>query len=210
MSHRAFLVAAILIFALGITISSAQAETTYIIPDWVKEITGLWVEDKISDNSYLDVITFLIDKKIIIVPLIQELENEVIQLKNENEQLRLELDDSTSQIKAESSALPPTGITAKTDKYSYKKGDIISSTGIVSNRVGDIGVLFSMYNPNENLLAVYQLTPNDRGYFFVDVLTNNPLWDITGPYTAVVSYGPISEKITFYFDAEPSVEILGN
>ena len=158
MSHRTFLVAAILIFALGITISSAHAETTYIIPDWVKEITGLWVEDKISDNSYLDVITFLIDKKIIIVPLIQELENEVIQLKNENEQLRLELDDSTSQIKAESSALPPTGITAKTDRYSYKKGDIISSTGIVSINVGDT-VVWS--NDDSAAHTVTSGTPSD-------------------------------------------------
>ncbi|MFB5598029.1 MAG: hypothetical protein ACE5RJ_03320 [Nitrosopumilaceae archaeon] len=173
-------------------------------------MTDLWVEDKITDNNFREIMTFLIDKEIMTIPLIQELQDEIIQLENENELLRAELNNSKIQVKVESSALPSTGITVKTNKSSYIKGDIISSSGIIKNHMQGIPVLFSMYDPRDNLLAVYQVAPNEKGYFFIDTSTKNPLWETTGTYSAIVSYGATSDRITFYFDAEQTNEILEN
>lgn len=209
MHQKVFLISAISILFLGITISPVEAEISYIIPDWVKDITGLWVEGKITDNNFLEIVTFLIDDEIITIPLIQELQDEITQLKNENEMLRAELDESDSLVKAESSALPPIGISIQTDKSSYIKGEYITLTGIITNYMEGIAILFSMYDPEDNLLAVHQITPNEEGYFLIDTSTNNPLWDTTGAYSAIVSHGPNTEKITFYFDAEEN-KVLEN
>ncbi len=202
MYQRVFLIAGISIFCLAITISSVWAETSYIVPDWVKDITGLWVEGKITDNNFLEIVTFLINEEIITIPLIQDLQDEITQLKNENKMLQVELDESNSLVKAESSALPPIGISIQTDKSSYIKGEYITITGIITNHMQGIAILFSMYDPNDNLLAVHQITPNEEGYFLIDTSTKNPLWDTTGVYSAIVSHGPNTDKITFYFDAE--------
>lgn len=202
MYQRVFLIAGISIFFLAITISSVWAETSYIVPDWVKDITGLWVEGKITDNNFLEIVTFLINEEIITIPLIQDLQDEITQLKNENKMLQVELDESNSLVKAESSALPPIGISIQTDKSSYIKGEYITITGIITNHMQGIAILFSMYDPNDNLLAVHQITPNEEGYFLIDTSTKNPLWDTTGVYSAIVSHGPNTDKITFYFDAE--------
>ncbi len=202
MYQRVFLIAGISIFFLAITISSVWAETSYIVPDWVKDITGLWVEGKITDNNFLEIVTFLINEEIITIPLIQDLQDEITQLKNENKMLQAELDESNSLVKAESSALPPIGISIQTDKSSYIKGEYITITGIITNHMQGIAILFSMYDPNDNLLAVHQITPNEEGYFLIDTSTKNPLWDTTGVYSAIVSHGPNTDKITFYFDAE--------
>ncbi len=207
MHQRVFLLTAISIFFLGVLNSSAEAEISYIIPEWVKDITGLWVEGKITDNNFLEIITFLIDEEIVTIPLIQDLQNEITQLKNENEILRAELDNSNSLVKAESSALPPIGISIQTDKSSYIKGEYVTVTGIITNNMQGVAILFSMYDPNDNLLAVHEISPNDEGYFLIDTSTKNPLWDTTGMYYAIVSHGPNTDKITFYFDAE---EILEN
>ena len=55
MHQRVFLLTAISIFFLGVLNSSAEAEISYIIPEWVKDITGLWVEGKITDNNFLEI-----------------------------------------------------------------------------------------------------------------------------------------------------------
>ena len=38
------------------------------IPDWVKKMTGFWVEEKISDSEYLTNLEYLLENKIIHVP----------------------------------------------------------------------------------------------------------------------------------------------
>ena len=43
-------------------------DTEFKIPDWVKKVAGLWHDDRIGDNTFLNTIKWLIDNEIIILP----------------------------------------------------------------------------------------------------------------------------------------------
>ena len=45
-------------------VGTAYAQTEYI-PAWVKEVSGFWAEDKISDTDFINAIEFLIDQNVI-------------------------------------------------------------------------------------------------------------------------------------------------
>ena len=45
------------------------------IPDWVKNVGYWWIEEAISDEDFVQVVNYLIDKKIISLPI--ETENEI-------------------------------------------------------------------------------------------------------------------------------------
>ena len=45
------------------------------IPDWVKNVTYWWVQGIISDKDFAQVINYLIDEKVISLPIV--LENEI-------------------------------------------------------------------------------------------------------------------------------------
>lgn len=66
----------------------ADTASKYEIPSWIKGVAGFWAEGKISDADFIEGLSFLINSGIIKVPIIQELENRIIQLENENRQLR--------------------------------------------------------------------------------------------------------------------------
>lgn len=72
----------------SVTITSISAQSQYDIPSWVKGVAGFWAEDKISDDEFGEGLAFLIDNEVIKVPKIQELQNEISQLKAENSELR--------------------------------------------------------------------------------------------------------------------------
>ena len=44
-----------------------SAESQWHIPQWVKISSGWWYEEKISDDEFLNIITNLVEKKIIVV-----------------------------------------------------------------------------------------------------------------------------------------------
>lgn len=81
----------IIIFSVGISFTAVSAQSDYQIPSWVKGIAGFWAEDKITDSEFAEGLTFLIDNDIIKVPKIVELENKIVQLENENNELRSKL-----------------------------------------------------------------------------------------------------------------------
>ncbi len=80
-----FAVVSVLIVSVSVTTISAQSQ--YEIPAWVKGIAGFWAEDKISDSDFGEALSFLIDNGIIKVPLIEELKQENIELKQTISQL---------------------------------------------------------------------------------------------------------------------------
>ena len=50
-------------------VSDVFAENTeFKIPDWVKKVAGLWHDDRIEDNTFLNTIKWLIENEIIILP----------------------------------------------------------------------------------------------------------------------------------------------
>ncbi len=90
------IIIAITILIIGVSITSISAQSQYDIPAWVKGVAGFWAEDKITDNEFGEGLSFLIDSQIIKVPKMLELENRVNQLQNENEKLRMELEQITT------------------------------------------------------------------------------------------------------------------
>ena len=64
------LLSIIVSFALGIfVVSDVFAENAeFKIPDWVKKVAGLWHDDRIGDNTFLQTIKWLIENEIIILP----------------------------------------------------------------------------------------------------------------------------------------------
>ncbi len=62
------------------------------IPSWIKTTAIFWVNDQSSDQEFLSALEFLIDNDIIRVPKIAHLENQVLQLQDDNELLRTQID----------------------------------------------------------------------------------------------------------------------
>lgn len=75
----------------GDAFTSISALIQYDIPSWVKGVANFWAEGNISDSEFGEALSFLIDNEIIKVPKIQELQNEITQLKAENSELRTKL-----------------------------------------------------------------------------------------------------------------------
>jgi len=75
----------------GDAFTSISALIQYDIPSWVKGVANFWAEGNISDSEFGEALSFLIDNEIIKVPKIQELQNEITQLKAENSELRAKL-----------------------------------------------------------------------------------------------------------------------
>src|SRR3972149_5595165 len=74
-----------------ISLPAVDGQTNYKIPSWIKNLAKFWVNDKISDQQFADSLSYLIDKRIVKVSLIDSLKQENEKLKNENSQLRVEL-----------------------------------------------------------------------------------------------------------------------
>lgn len=81
------LLAVISVLIVSVSVTSISAQSQFEIPAWVKGIAGFWAEDKITDSEFGEGLAFLIDNEIIKVPLIQELQNKIIQLEYENAEL---------------------------------------------------------------------------------------------------------------------------
>ena len=75
------------VLAVSVSVTSIYAQSQYEIPAWVKGIAGFWAEDKITDSEFGEGLSFLIDNGIIKVPLIEELKQENIELKQTISQL---------------------------------------------------------------------------------------------------------------------------
>jgi len=82
------------IVVIGVSVTaflSISAQQNYDIPAWVKGVAGFWAEDKISDQEFGEGLSFLIDNKIIRVPEMERLEDEVRELNSEVSRLEGEL-----------------------------------------------------------------------------------------------------------------------
>ena len=75
----------------GDAFTSISTLIQYDIPSWVKGVANFWAEGNISDSEFGEALSFLIANEIIKVPKIQELQNEITQLKAENSELRAKL-----------------------------------------------------------------------------------------------------------------------
>jgi len=99
------IITVISIAIIGISFGSIYAVQQYDIPSWFKGVAGFWAEDKISDTEFGEGLSFLISNDIVIVPEMESLKQEVVQLKSkvnqlerENVQLKTQQKSSTSNL----------------------------------------------------------------------------------------------------------------
>jgi len=134
---RRFVLAILVSVIITIPISTIYAQQIYNIPSWVKGVANFWAEGDISDAEFGEAMTFLIDQRILKVPLIQslqkqvkQLETKVIQLEGENDLLRSKLAESdTPEEPIDDSNEEQSEFTVKTDSDFYDVGDTIIISG---------------------------------------------------------------------------------
>jgi len=134
---RRFVLAILVSVIITIPVGTIYAQQIYNIPSWVKELASFWSEGKISDAEFGEAMTFLIDQRILKVPLIQslqkqvkELEAKVLQLEAENDLLRSKLAETgiPDETIDDSNEEPPE-FTVRTDLDFYDIGDTIIISG---------------------------------------------------------------------------------
>jgi hypothetical protein len=198
--------AVISVLIVSVSSASIYAQSQYDIPSWVKGVAGFWAEDKISDSEFGEGLSFLIDNKIIKVPLIQELENEIAQLEDENAELRkmkgiprpeppLEPEPEPTP---EPTPEPDVSTTISTDQNLYDADDLITVKGLVGNYISGPATLL-VSDPAGNTVLMDQVYPRaSSGVFKKIINSGGPLWD-SGTYKITINYRGIVATTTFEF-----------
>ncbi len=55
--------------AIALPLAHASESIEIIIPDWIRNVAGFWCNDEIDDTSFVGGIQYLIENKIILVPV---------------------------------------------------------------------------------------------------------------------------------------------
>ena len=173
--------AIVLPLVLAVIIISSPAvdgQTNYKIPSWIKNLAKFWVNDSISDQQFAVSLSYLIDKGMVKVPLIDSLKQENEKLNNENSQLRLELAKEVSEpIGVKPSTLPPIAkykvpiqklIAVTVDKPSYQMGETIIIRGEVGEILSSKNVQLTIKDSEGNeVLSKMVLVDDDRKFSLI-------------------------------------------
>ena len=186
---------------VSVSIISISAQSSYEIPSWVKGIAEFWAEGKITDAEFGEGLTFLIDNNIIKVPKIQELENKIVQLENENNELRKHVENY------EDEPIQSSSITVSTNKSNYDEGETIVITGKVSTIIGETLATLQVFTYG-NLVDIAQVKITENGSYSHVIVAEGPLWNEQGTYLIRASYGEgnIAES-KFDYTPNPREEI---
>ena len=212
-------VSLIAIFSVGIAYSQTDQ-----IPGWIKVSVEFWVDGNTSEQEFISAMEYLIDNKIIVIPRIAELEQEVMLLeqKLENIQKQEESNESTPEQSSKTGLAPPgseeqeesnestpaTYVVA--NKKAYTLGDTIQITGKkdVLNPEDSRQNLKGEYIPWNEQLTIYMYfddtsTNSDRNVVgIICYIEENVLTDCSsgGDYSFSVSRSKVvSEDGAFEF-----------
>ena len=102
-------------------------------------------------------------------------------------------------------------LTIGTDFPSYKKGDMIQISGITPYLGLDvygkspvlIDLTLQILNPQNNIVTVSQMRPNNDGIYFTTISSEGPLFRTEGDYTIKAKYG-VWEASTKFFLTVPN------
>jgi len=67
MNMKTIVIIAIVVFGIGLGFSLHVSAEENLIPNWIKNIAGFWVNDQVSDAEFIDALQFLIDDGILVV-----------------------------------------------------------------------------------------------------------------------------------------------
>ncbi len=190
-------IAVVLITSISITSIYAQAQSD--IPAWVKNNAIWWGEDKISDSEFLSALQFLINNGNLKVANssedLTELEEELqsmrelkdsyqqtaIELKEENNKLKKEIESQNSQESSQSSSSNLSVQELKNQAISWNYKDIIRNEGKYIGKI--IYVEGSIWN--------------------VDERTDSEDWVLLSVHTSESDYG-IGEDLMYIWYGNPS------
>lgn len=174
------------IIVFGIVIVSltsfleSQAESP--IPEWVKELTKSWSEDKISNEDFANAVNYLVKNDIIMLP---EMESLLIENQHLKQEMR-EMEEKLTNYERETN-LEKLTITVHTNKNLYGSEDDIIVFGTISSIVKDHEVGIVISNANGKILAIAKIPPNeDKSYGFV---AKSSIFKQSGDYSVHVYYG---------------------
>jgi len=174
-----------LVVIIAATSSYAFAADSSPVPTWIKEVAGFWASDQISDQDFVNSLTFLIDSEIVKVPKMESLSEENQLLKQENLELKQKLMVTELENMSQFSVKPPILkiIQVSTDKNSYTAGETITIFGEVGeDRLGE-NVSLRILGPNGNNIVTSELVIDEEKKFRVTISTNEAGWDSSGTYT---------------------------
>lgn len=92
----------LVLFVIGVSVTTISAQSQYEIPSWVKGVASYWANGNISDSDFGEAISFLIEQNVIKVNFdknsdtetkntISHLESNIRYLTNQNNQLKNEI-----------------------------------------------------------------------------------------------------------------------
>ena len=174
-----FVLAAVMM--MGVNAAYSQSDD---IPGWVKGVAGFWVEGKITDLEFIEAIEFLITHDIIRAAdslKIQELENEIADLKQKIHSLESTKIDLSKEIKTNTqNKLDPHVMIDKlepyimTDKSKYALRDTI----LVNGRFAEFEPLISLDGTaaQPNRLLMIQITNVDNWHMEHQILCDVPAY----------------------------------
>lgn len=163
------------------TMSNSTAESA--IPNWIKELTKSWSEDKISNDEFAEGVDYMIKNKILKLSEMESLITENQKLKHELNYLQSQL----SEYERMSTTEEKLKITVYTNKSKYEPADDIIIFGTVTSLVEghEVGIVIS--NSSGKILVIAKISPNnDKSYGFV---AKNPIFRQSGDYSVHVYYG---------------------
>ena len=108
---------------------------------------------------------------------------------------------------------PP--IVISTDSSSYEDGDMIMVTGSVRDLLSNHPVTMQVIAPNNNVVAIEQLSVGSDKSYSHEIVAGGPLWSSSGTYTIKVLYGSgdRTAETTFEFAGfapePPGMESIG-
>jgi len=160
--------------------------SSFDIPDWIRGVAGFWAEEKITDDDFGEALTFLIENEIIVIPQIEKLRSQILELENENARLREQLANLDNN-------LPPpliqsSEIDLSLSKTSYKEGETIVISGRVATIIDDASLTIHIFNQG-NLIEIAQLVVAQDGSFTHTIIAQGSQWQNEGDYIVRASYG---------------------
>lgn len=178
---KIFLITTLSVIVSFTAISESVAESS--IPDWIKDMTRDWSEDKISNEEFAEGVNYMIKNKLLSLSEVEYLVAENQKLKNEMNDLQSQL----TQYEQMSSFEKTLEITVHTNKSQFGPGDDILIFGTVNYLVDDHEVGIVISESSGKILGIAKIPPNeDKSYGFA---AKNTVFRQSGDYSVHVYYG---------------------
>jgi hypothetical protein len=196
----------IILLALIVVIPQAvDGQSDYEIPSWIKKLASFWVNDEISDKEFGTSISYLIDKEVIQVPMMESLKQENTVLKNENAQLKASLaeqndEEFKTELTPEAKVPIQKLITVSSDKSVYQMGEAIIISGEVDEMLSSQEVLVTIKDSNQNEIYSEIIILDENQKFSLEISEPAQHMDREDRYSITAQYQEISRTVTIYID----------